>query len=159
MKFVYKAVTREGHGVQGVVEAKDSGEVAQYLRAHDFFPIKIEVKRDSEILKFIPFLNKSGSSELVLFTRQLASVLTSGLTLIESLRILSQQLQSGPMHDIIIGIISDIEEGKNFSQALGKYPDVFYPIYISLIQSSEKAGLLDKILLRLADNLERQEKL
>lgn len=159
MKFSYKAVARNGKAVQGVVEAKEASEVADYLRSHEFFPVKINVKTENDIFRHIPFLYRSASSDLVLFTRQLASVLTSGLTLLESLNIIKEQIQEGEMHDVIVGIIADIEEGRSFSYALAKYPDVFFPIYVSLVQSAEKAGLMDKILLRLADNLEKREKI
>ncbi len=159
MKFWYKAATQDGRTIQGVVDAKQASEVASYLRAREFFPINITVKKDADVFRLIPFLNRVGKPDIVLFTRQLASILTSGLTLIESLNILYEQVTQSSMKEIIREVVADIEEGKSFSQALAKYPDVFFPIYISLIQSSEKAGLLDKILLRLADNLEKQERL
>ena len=86
-------------------------------------------------------------------------MLDSGLTLIKSLEILKEQLGSSAMLEIIGDIISEIEEGKNLSHGLSKYPDVFSQVYISIVKSAEASGLLDQALLRMAENLEKQAKL
>ena len=86
-------------------------------------------------------------------------MLTSGLTIMQALIILRNQVQNPAMAEVIEGLIANIQEGKTLSQSIAKYPNVFSAIYISLIQAAETAGLLDKILLRLADNLEKQDKL
>ncbi len=158
MKFQYKAVTKEGRSVNGIIEAKEAGEVALYLRSHAFFPVTITKKKIRNFSQFLPFLNKFKSSDTIFFTRQLASMLDSGLTLIESLRVLQEQTQKAAIRDIIHAIIVDVEGGKSLSIAIAKYPEVFSPIYISLIKSAEDAGLLDTILARLADSLEKQDK-
>ncbi|MGH7245801.1 MAG: type II secretion system F family protein, partial [Candidatus Levyibacteriota bacterium] len=108
---------------------------------------------------FLEQFKKSKTSDLVLFTRQLSSMLTAGLTLMQSLSILKEQIQNDVMKEVVNGIISEVEEGKPFSTAIAKYPDIFYPIYVSLIRAGESSGFLDRILLRLADNLEKQERL
>lgn len=77
----------------------------------------------------------------------------------QALQILKNQVQNPAMAEVIRGVIASVEEGKSFSLAISKYPNVFSPIYVSLIRASETAGLLDKVLLRLADNLEKQQKL
>ncbi len=159
MKFRYKAVTKEGKLVQGIIEAKEASEVAVYLRNHEFLPIVITKKEERDFSKFLPFLSKFRSSDLIFFTRQLASMLVAGITLMDALRILQEQTQKQAMHEIIHSIILDVEGGKSFSAAIGKYPDVFFSIYVSLIKSAESAGLLDKTLLRLAENLEKEQKI
>lgn len=159
MKLSYRAVTREGKSVRGVIEAKDIKEAAAYLRTRELLPLQISPKKNKGAWAIFPFLNKVGSSNLVFFTRQLSSMLSSGLTLMQSLNILKDQVQNEGMAEIINGIIVDIEEGKPFSIAISKYPQLFSPVYISLIRASETSGLLDKVLGRLADNLEKQQKL
>lgn len=77
----------------------------------------------------------------------------------QSLLILKEQMPKESMKQVINGVISEIEEGKSFAAAIAKYPDVFSPIYVSLIRAAETSGFLDKILLRLADNLEKGQKL
>lgn len=158
MKLRYKASTKDGRIVQGVIDAKDETEALSYLRAKDLLPI--QVKEGADIMtKYFSFLNKLGNKDIILFTRQISSMLTSGLTLMRSLQIYKDQLQNPQMKDLVGGIISDIEEGKSLSFAISKHPDVFSPIYISLIKAGESAGLLDKVLLRLANNMEKQAKL
>lgn len=159
MRLSYRAVTRDGKTVKGLIEAKDINEAASYLRNNNLLPVRIVSKEEGSILKFLPLFKKSAKSDLVFFTRQLSSMLASGLTLMQSLRILKDQVKNPATMDVMSGIIVDIEEGKSFSLAIAKYPDVFSPIYISLIQAAETSGLLDRVLLRLADNLEKQQKL
>jgi len=77
----------------------------------------------------------------------------------QALRILKDQVQSQLMKEVVDGIIADVQEGKTFADAIAKYPNIFNPIYISLIRAAETSGFLDKVLLRLADNLEKQQKL
>ncbi|MBI5044489.1 MAG: type II secretion system F family protein [Candidatus Levybacteria bacterium] len=158
MKIVYKAVNDQGKAVRGLVEAKDQQEAAVFLRKQDLFPITLKEYNPSRSLKSL-FIRKSASTDLVFFTRQLSSMLSSGLTLMQALQILRGQVQNPAMAEVVNGLIASIEEGKSFSLAIAKYPQVFSPIYVSLIQAAESAGLLDKILLRLADNLEKQQKL
>lgn len=160
MRLLYQAVTREGKKVRGVINASDTNEAAAYLRSKNFIPISISKENKNKFLDALPmFSQKITASDLVIFTRQLSSMLTAGLTLIKSLEILKEQLEKEAMIEIVDGIITDIEEGSTFSSAIAKYPQVFSSIYVSLIKASETSGLLDKSLLRLADNLEKQQKL
>ncbi len=160
MKLRYKAVDKNGKSVEGLIDAKDINEAAAYLRTKEFVPIRIERIEKNKFLGIIPLGSKKvKGADVVLFTRQLSSMLSSGLTLIRSLEILRDQITNDAMIEVVNGIIADIEEGSSFSSALVKYPDAFSQIYVSLIRASESSGLLDKALLRLADNLEKQQKL
>ena len=158
MRLRYKAATKEGKLSQGLLDAKDIQEAATYLRAKGLMPIQI-VRIDNQILTQIPFLNKVKTSDLILFTRQMSSMLSAGLTLMKSLEILKDQMTNVTMQEIITSIINDVSEGKTFSQAIAKHPKLFSNIYISIIKAGEASGLLDKVLARLADNLEKQAKL
>lgn len=159
MKLRYKAVTKESKVVVGIVEAKDIQEAVMYLRNKELVPINVSPESGNNLSKFLPFIGKAKSSDVILFTRQMSSMLGSGLTLIKSLEILKEQISNKIMMDIVDSIIADIEEGKNFSSAITKYPDVFTPVYISIVKSAEASGLLDKALVRLAENLEKQARL
>ncbi|OGH13982.1 MAG: hypothetical protein A3H50_02130 [Candidatus Levybacteria bacterium RIFCSPLOWO2_02_FULL_37_10] len=159
MRLRYKAITQDNKIIRGLVDANDINEAALYLRSKNLVPITITQESQNNFLKNLPFFGKIKNSDLIVFTRQLSSMLSSGLTLIRSLEILKEQFGSETMLEITGSIINDIEEGKNFSLAISKFPDVFSPIYVSIIKSAEGAGLLDRALLRLADNLEKQEKL
>jgi len=159
MRLRYKAVTKDNKIVRGLVDANDINEAASYLRSKNLVPITITQESQNNFLKNLPFFGKIKKSDLVVFTRQLSSMLSSGITLIRSLEILKEQISNEAMIEITNSIITDIEEGRPFSSAISKFPDVFSPIYVSIVKSAESSGLLDKALLRLADNLEKQEKL
>lgn len=159
MRLRYKAITKDNKIIRGLVDAKDINEAASYLRNKSLVPITITQDSKNSISSLLPFLGKVKGSDVVIFTRQLSSMLSSGLTLIRSLEILKEQFTNDAMLETTESIITDIEEGKTFSYAISKFPDVFTSIYVSIIKSSEGAGLLDKALLRLADNLEKQAKL
>lgn len=159
MKLFYKAVTRDGKNIQGVIDAKDINEAANYLRSKDILPIKIIAKSNSEFSNLFSSFRKISSTDVVFFTRQLSSMLSSGLTLMQSLNILKDQIKSEAMSEVLQGMITEIEDGKSFSAAISKYPKIFSPVYVSLIKAAEGSGILDKILSRLADNLEKQQAL
>ncbi|MEK7502386.1 MAG: type II secretion system F family protein [Patescibacteria group bacterium] len=159
MRLRYKAITRDNKIIRGLVDAKEINEAAIYLRSKNLVPITIAQEAKNSILNNLPFLGKIKGSDLILFTRQLSSMLSSGLTLIRSLEILKEQFTNEAMLEDVSSIITDIEEGKTFSFAISKFPDVFSPIYVSIIKSAESSGLLDRALLRLSDNLEKEEKL
>lgn len=158
MRLRYKAATKEGKISLGLLDAKSIPEAANYLRSKQLLPIQI-TKVDNEILTSLPMFNTVKTSDLVLFTRQLSSMLSSGLTLMRSLEILKEQIQNQKMSEVITTVINDVQEGKGFGESLSKHPTVFSQIYVSIIKAGETSGLLDKTLSRLADNLEKAAKL
>ena len=159
MKFRYRAVTKNSKLIQGLMDAKDSGEIANYLRQKELTPVAIEEERGDYATKLASAFHKVKINDVVLFTRQLSSMLAAGLTLLRALEIFKDQVQNPAMMEVLDGVVSDVENGKSFSAAIAKYPKVFSGIYVSLIKAGEKSGLLDKVLLRLADNMEKQQKL
>ncbi len=158
MKILYRATTQDGQLQQGIIEAKDIKEAGFYLRSKGLLPISIKEKQE-QTFSLLNMLHRQDKGSLVLFTRQLSSILSSGLTLMQALNILKEQMQNDPMKDVVNGIIAQVQEGKSFSSAIAKYPKVFSQIYISLIKAGESSGFLDKILDRLANNLEKDQRL
>ena len=159
MKFKYQAVTSDSKRIRGFVEAKEEKDAAAYLRKRNLTPVHIEEDKEVGFFKKLPFRGKVKSKDLVLFTRQLASMLESGLTLIKSLEILKDQISNNVLKETLGGCLVDLEEGKPFSVSIAKYPEIFSSVYVSLVAAGEKSGLLDKVFLRLAENLEKQQKL
>lgn len=153
--FTFKARDLKGKLITGVIEAKDVQSVAATLHKQAVFIVEIKKGRKTEGIS-IPFFHRSAKGELVSFTRQVASMIATGLTISESLWLLATQTRNTQFAAILQGIIRDIEAGNSLSESFGKYPTVFPEVYIALIKAAEAAGLLDKILLRLADNLEKQ---
>ena len=159
MRLYYRAVTQDGKTIRGLIEAKDIKEAAGYLRQHQFIPVQIIPENSAGFAKYFPFLRRIKPGDIVFLTRQLSSMITSGLTLLQALTILKNQLQNPALVEVVDGIIGDIEDGDTLSKALSKYPKVFSSIYVALVKTAESSGLLDKVLTRLAETLEKNEKL
>ncbi len=158
MKLYYRAVDADGKSITGLIDGKDVRDAAAYLRNHHLVPIKI-TRADKKGILGTFTIKKPKLAERVFFTRQLASMLTSGLTLMQALEIVKNQIPNVVMAEAIQEIIIGVESGNVFSTMLKKYPNLFPPIYVALIKTSESSGLLDKVLLQLAENLEKQDKL
>src|SRR3989344_1280262 len=157
MNFSYTAVDLAGIKQKGLLEANNQKEVIDFLRSSKLTPLHIKVMDSSK--SAFTFLGRVNNSDVVLFTRQLSSMITTGLTLLESLNILKQQTSKPQMRNLIDNLISNISEGNTFSSALSNHKNVFSNVYIALIRAAETGGLLDKVLARLADNLEKSEDL
>lgn len=140
----------------GLIEAPDERAAATTLRSHGLLPIQLKAKTKT----IIPFVSarfgRIPHSDLVNFTRQLATMINAGLTLTEALDLLSNQSSNKNLVAIIEDIRRQVEGGQSMAQALSTHPQVFSNIYISLIRAGETAGVLDNILARLADNLEKE---
>ncbi|MBI2594457.1 type II secretion system F family protein, partial [Candidatus Curtissbacteria bacterium] len=147
MRLRYKAVSQEGKKVRGFVEAKEIKDAAYYLRQRNLIPIQIAKESEPILFKKMPGIGGVKSKDIILFTRQLSSMLTSGLTLIKSLEILKEQTNNKFLQETIGGILLDLQEGRSFSDSISKYPDIFSPVYISLVKAGESSGLLDKVFL------------
>lgn len=161
MRLYYRAVTQDGKTIRGLIDAKDEKEAAEYLRKHQFLPIKIIADQQRGLSRYLLLFKRPSFSDLVFFTRQLSSIMSSGLTLMQALHILQNQVeaQNPTLQDMIKSLIRDIEDGKKLSAAIEKFPKFFPPLYVSLIRTAETSGLLDKVLMRLAENLEKQQAL
>jgi type IV pilus assembly protein PilC len=155
MQFTYLAVSKQGEKQRGLIEANTQREVIDFLRTKELTPIRVSENRS--LNTSLKFLQRVHVSDIVIFTRQLSSMILTGLTLIESLAILKKQTTNPLMQTIIDDIIQDVSEGSTFSHALAKHPNAFTDVYIALIEAAETGGLLDKVLGRLADNMERTE--
>jgi type IV pilus assembly protein PilC len=159
MKLYYNAVKSDGEEVSGLISGKNAKEVVSYLRKNGLIPIKIVPANKTGVLARFRFVRRPGFKDRIFFTRQMSSMLTSGLTLMQALEIVRNQTSNPQMDEKIQEIIASVEAGNLFSEALSKHPGIFPPIYVALVKSSEASGLLDKALLRLAENLEKEDAL
>ena len=156
-KFEYKAKDRQGKSLKGIVEAPDEKQAVKILREKGLLVISLKTKKESftEEIKGVLF-KRVGLTDKVNFTRQLATMLTAGLRVTEALEILENQASVG-MRKIVEEIRRDIEGGRDLASSLEKHPQVFDQVYVALIRAGEAAGVLEKVLGRLADNLEKQK--
>ncbi|MBM3282796.1 type II secretion system F family protein [Candidatus Gottesmanbacteria bacterium] len=153
-RFTYKVRNTQGKPQAGIVEAATLKQAAALLHDRSFFIVDLKEIKDRSLPLNIG-KNTISQNDLVHFTRQLSSMVTAGLTLIEALAILRQQLTKPSIIKLINQIEDDVRGGKAFYEALEKYPNIFPPAYLALVRAGEASGKLDALLLRLADNLEK----
>jgi type IV pilus assembly protein PilC len=154
MLFTYKAL-HEGKIINGKIEAQVEDEAIAYLKKNGYFPIEIK-KRDSSNSILGALFDKVNFNDIVDLTRQLAIMLNAGLTIIDCFDILKKQLTKPSLLNVVENIDRDVRGGKSFSTALRRYPQHFSNLYIALVKSGEASGKLSDILIKLAENLEKQ---
>lgn len=158
MQYTFLAVGENGLKQKGLLEANNRAEVVSYLRDNRLTPITISEVHHLNI-PFMSYFSRITSSDIVIFTRQLSSMIQTGLTLIESLTILKNQATKPALRSLILDLIASISAGNSLSTALSYHKDVFSDVYIALIKAAETGGVMDKVLARLAENLEKSEDL
>jgi len=155
MLFEYKAL-KKGKTVIKKIDASSVASVIDYLQKNEYFPISVEEVKDDNFAFLSIITNNLDFNDVVDFTRQVALMLNAGLTLIDSLEILKKQTNKIILKKMINEISIKIKGGASFSSALLDYSKTFSKLYISLVKSGEASGKLGEILLRLADNLEKE---
>jgi type IV pilus assembly protein PilC len=154
--YSYKARSDKGDEVDGVLEAIDERQVARILRSKGLLTVRITENQTNQLTTYLNKLKKPKLDEIVVFTRQMSTMIEAGLSLVDALGILKDQ--SGPGLEIVLGkVLTDVEGGKSFAQALEESDGGFSSVYVALVRVGESAGLLDKVLLKMADTLEAEK--
>lgn len=151
--YQYSAKDKNGHTVMAILEAASESEVATVLHNKDLVIVSIK-----QIKKRV-FKRKNGkikTDDLVIFSRQLATMIDSGIPLVQSLGILGEQIENKNLKNVVIIVRQDIEAGVSFYNALAKHPNVFSEFFINMARAGEASGMLDDVLDRLATYLEKQ---
>ena len=159
--YKYLAKDEEGNTINAVIEAKDEAVAMDMLRVKNLIIITITEDKQSTA-KAASKKSAFGSvkaDELVIFSRQLATMVNAGIPLVQSLDILSEQMESPVFRQVVTQIRSDVESGSSMSGALEKHPKVFSVLYTNMVKAGETSGMLDEILERLAGYLEKNESL
>ncbi|MFH1161903.1 MAG: type II secretion system F family protein [Candidatus Jorgensenbacteria bacterium] len=160
MKFNYKARTKEGELQVGNVEASAREAAVSVLLGHGLFVLSVEpVKETKWYSRLTDFFERVKVTDLMVFTRQFATLLASQVPLGDSLRSLYAQTSKPVLKEVLAEVASDIESGFSLSQALGRHPGVFSEFYVNMVRSAEVTGRLSEVLDFLADYLERQSML
>jgi len=163
-EYVYEALDKGGKQVRGVIEAPNEDVIVEKLRGMGYYPLRVNVHRQkaTEIdilalpgLKMI--FHRVKRKHIMTFTRQLATLIDAGLPILRSLRILEEQVESVIFKDIIAKIAKDIEGGSTLSDAMAKFPKVFDNLYVSMVRAGEIGGVLEAILNRIAEFLEKRQ--
>lgn len=175
--FTYQALNASGKTQKGTVEAASSEEAIQRIKAQGYYPTSVQAQKDKKGAKdkgaksdasAKPKKKKKGGGfaigrvkpkHLTLFTRQLSTLQDAGLPLLRSLQILESQQKPGLMKNILLGVTEEVEGGSSLSEAMGKYPKAFDHLYVKMVNAGEIGGVLDVILQRLSEFMEKSEKL
>ena len=177
--YVYEAMSPSGSEVKEEVEAASNAEAIAKIRAKGYFPTKIREKQAKKAPKSkgkkgaaaeetvqlspkrkMPFsIGGVKRKQLVTFTRQLSTLQDAGLPILRSLQILEQQQKPGLLKAVIGGVADEVESGSSLSEAMANYPKAFDKLYVNMINAGEAGGVLDIILARLADFMEKAARL
>lgn len=167
--YQFEAMTAQGQEVKEEIEASSQEEAVQKIRAKNYYPTQIRQKsgagKSSKGRKAaVAGEGKSGKTlafggvslkNLCMFTRQLSTLQDAGMPILRSLRILHGQQKPGVLKNALIDIIEDVEAGSTLSEAMAKHPKVFNRLYVNIVRAGEAGGVLDSILMRLAEFQEK----
>ncbi len=154
--FKYKAFSPDGKEATGLVEASSQDQAIKLLKEKQLFVVSLSQTQEKALSSAFTKMQKVSFSDIVNFTRQLSTMVTSGLSIPDSLGILKTQSPNPQLAQVLGEIERNIVGGGNLGDALSKYPQYFSNIYISLVRAGEASGQLDKVLVQLADSLEGQ---
>jgi type IV pilus assembly protein PilC len=158
-KFTWEAKNKAGAQQKGVMEATNESMVESQLKKYGFNSISIKAEKKSFSIPGFGGGAKVDTKDLVVFTRQFATMIDSGLPLVQCLDILASQQENKSFKAALQKIKEDVESGSTFADALGKHPKIFDQLYVNLIAAGEVGGILDTILNRLAAYIEKSMKL
>jgi len=176
-RFKYVAMTDKGIEVNGMVNAENQVSAIQQIRDQGYFPTQVveeairgrafggataaKGQKSGGLNLELKFLTPKtvNSKILAIFTRQLAVLIDAGLPLLKSLRVLEEQQNAGPLKDALAGISQAVESGSTFSEALSVYPKLFNKLFVNMVKAGEAGGVLETVLNRLAEFVEKSQKL
>ncbi len=155
MQFKYEAKDIQGKARDGVVVAEDQQHAENLIQENGLTIVSMSVIEESLLDKLWPFGKSVPAKDMVLFSRQLSTLIGAKVTILQSLRILREQVSNSRLKGIIDEIIQSIEGGNSFSLSLARHPEVFSNVYISVVHTGELSGSLENSLNYLADQIEK----
>ncbi|MEK7274088.1 MAG: type II secretion system F family protein, partial [Candidatus Desantisbacteria bacterium] len=155
--YIYKARNMDGTVVAGKIDAETQRSVIMKLKQQHLMVISAEEEKANifgRFLDILKFKDHVGLNDLVLFSRQLATLINAGIPIVQCLNVLIDQVDNKNFKKIIMTVREDIEKGASITMAMAKHPGVFNQLYTSMIKSGESGGVLDEVLERIASYLE-----
>jgi len=156
--YIFKAIDLAGRQAKGEVEAESKQSVADQLKQKGLIVLDIADKRQSKDIE-LPWSNRIKLGDLSVMTRQLATMVSSGMTILRALYVLEAQTENKRLADQLIAVRKDVEAGLPLSDALERHPKTFNPLYVAMTRAGEMGGVLEESLLRISDQLEKEESL
>jgi type IV pilus assembly protein PilC len=161
-KFDYQVRDSSGKLLSGQLEADNQAAVVSKLKSMGYSPMRIEEVKETGLsmqIKIPGFGGKVKLKDLAIFSRQFATMIGSGLSLIRALSILAEQTENDKLEETIEAVRDEVEAGHSLSQAMAVHDKVFPKLYVAMVRAGEAAGMLDQVLLRVANMLEADVRL
>ncbi|MCX8007720.1 MAG: type II secretion system F family protein, partial [Coriobacteriia bacterium] len=156
--FKYTVRDKTGKVTSGRLEGESRDAVAAKLRQMGYIVLDLSEDRLAALNK-IQFGTSVKTKDITVFARQFATMINAGLSLTKCLSILADQSDSKELREVIAQVGRDVEAGQSLSEAMSKHPKIFPPIFINMVRAGETGGVLDEVLLRIADHFENDAKL
>lgn len=156
--FVFKAMDLAGGKARGEVEADSKQAVTDQLKSRGLIVLDIADKHSSRELN-VAFLRRVKHGELAVVSRQLATMIASGMTILRALYVLEVQTDNQLLIDTLVAVRKDVEAGLPFSDALERHPKIFNPLFVAMTRAGETSGMLEQALEQVADQLEKEASL
>ncbi|MFA5083923.1 MAG: type II secretion system F family protein [Candidatus Paceibacterota bacterium] len=157
MKYNYQARTKDGELQVGTVDAASREAALNILSGHDLYILSLETFKESDLLnRVLQFFRRVQRKDLMVFSRQFATLLSAKISLSTGLKTLYNQTQNLTLKETINEVVSDIDAGLSLSQALERHPHVFSEFYINMVRSAEVTGRIESVMDFLADYLEKE---
>lgn len=156
--YVFKAMDLAGVKARGELEADSKQAVSDQLKQRGLIVLEIADKHTSREIE-LPGSKRVNASELAVFSRQLATMISSGMSILRALYVLEWQTENKFLKETIVAVRKDVEAGLSLSDSLARHPKVFSPLFVAMAQAGEAGGVLEDALLRVADQLEKDASL
>jgi type IV pilus assembly protein PilC len=156
--YTYKAIDGAGVPSKGQITGASKAAVTEQLRTQGLKVMELAEKKTGLKME-ITLVKRVKPAELTIMTRQLATMISSGMTLLRAFYVLEDAIENQLLKDTVAGVREDIESGLAFSEALSKYPKVFNPLYTAMVRAGETGGVLEEALERISDQLEKDDAL
>ncbi len=156
--YVFKAMDLAGVKARGELEADSKQAVSDQLKQRGLIVLEIADKHASREIQFA-FMKTVKASELAVFSRQLATMITSGMSILRALYVLEWQTDNKFLKETVVAVRKDVEAGLSLSDSLARHPKVFSPLFVAMTQAGETGGVLEGSLMRVADQLEKDASL
>jgi len=156
--YAFKAIDFTGAKATGEVEAESKQVVSDQLKQRGLIVLDIVDKQSSREIE-LGFMKRVKANELAVFSRQLATMIASGMSILRALYVLEEQTESQFLQETIVAVRKDVEAGLSLSDSMARHPKVFSPLFVAMTQAGEMGGLLEDSLLRVADQLQKDASL
>src|SRR5215471_7019455 len=164
-QFQYRAADGDGKILEGTIEAGEASLAVSRLQDRGLIPLRVTEAGKARggigsiSLPTISFKRGVRGRDLLIFTHELSTLLGSGLPLDRSLSILTELAERPEMKRVVADILQSVQRGKSLAEAMAQHPKVFQPLYVNMVKAGEIGGVLDAVLLRLTEYLERADEL